>query len=81
MVLSGTPHQPMPGKAVGYAVGEGENPNTIVLTPTNPDGLPAETLMSPAPGAKGDPIRQRGIKVFHLGLLQYPFQGLSGKSG
>ena len=73
MVLSGTPHQPMPGKAVGYAVSEGSNPKTIVIRSTKPAGLQAETLMSPVPGAKGDPIRQRGIKVFHIGLLEYPF--------
>jgi hypothetical protein len=63
----------MPGKKVGYAVGEGGNPNTITITPTGDDGLSAEKLMSPAPGAKGDPVRQRGIKVFHVGLVQSAF--------
>jgi hypothetical protein len=80
MVVTGTPQQGMPGKAVGYKVGEGSTPNTIVLTPSKPEGLKAETLMSPAPGAKGDPVRQRGIKVFHVGLLQsaYTNRGQSG---
>lgn len=73
MVVTGAPQQGMPGKAVGYTVGEGGNPNTITITPTGDKGLPAEKLMSPAPGAKGDPVRQRGIKVFHVGLLQSAF--------
>jgi hypothetical protein len=73
MVVTGAPQQGMPGKKVGYAVGEGGNPNTITITPTGDDGLSAEKLMSPAPGAKGDPVRQRGIKVFHVGLVQSAF--------
>ena len=73
MVVTGAPQQGMPGKAVGYTVGEGDNANTITVTPTGDEGLSAEKLMSPAPGAKGDPIRQRGIKVFHVGLLQSAF--------
>jgi hypothetical protein len=36
--------------------------------------------MSRAPGAKGDPVRQRGIKVFHVGLLQSAFVN-KGRSG
>jgi hypothetical protein len=80
MVVTGTPQQGMPGKAVGYAISEGKTPNTIVITPTKPEGLPAEALMSPAPGAKGDPIPQRGIKVFHIGLLENPFVN-RGESG
>jgi len=73
MVVTGTPQQGMPGKAVGYALSEGASPNIIVITPTKDEGLPAEELMSPAPGAANDPIRQRGIKVFHVGLLENPF--------
>jgi hypothetical protein len=80
MVVTGTPQQGMPGKAVGYAISEGTTPNTIVITPTKAEGLPAEGLMSPAPGAKGDPVRQRGIKVFHIGLLENPFIN-RGESG
>jgi hypothetical protein len=80
MVVTGAPQQGIPGKAVGYTVGEGGNANTITITPTGDNGLPAVNLMSPAPGAKGDPIRQRGIKVFHVGLLESAFVN-SGTSG
>jgi hypothetical protein len=80
MVVTGAPQQGMPGKAVGYKVGEGANPNIITITPTKKAGLPAEKLMSPAKGAKNDPVRQRGIKVFHIGLLQSPFIN-SGSTG
>ncbi len=73
MVVTGTPQQGMPGKAVGYAISEGGTPNTIVISPTKGEGLPAESLMSPAPGVKHDPVPQRGIKVFHVGLLESPF--------
>ena len=73
MVVTGTPQQGMPGKAVGYAISEGGTPNTIVISPTKDEGLPAESLMSPAPGVKHDPVPQRGIKVFHVGLLESPF--------
>jgi len=80
MVVTGAPQQGIPGKAVGYTVGEGGNANTITITPTGDKGFAAEKLMSPAPGAKGDPVRQRGIKVFHVGLLQSAFVN-SGNSG
>ena len=73
MVVTGTPQQGMRGKAVGYTISEGKTPNNIVITPTSEAGLPAESLMSPAPGAKLDPEPQRGIKVFHIGLLESPF--------
>lgn len=76
MVVTGAPQQGMPGKAVGYKVGEGANAQTIAITPTKEGGLPAEGLMSPAKGAKNDPVRQRGIKVFHVGLLQSAFVNL-----
>ncbi|MCZ6534061.1 MAG: hypothetical protein O7A08_14000, partial [SAR324 cluster bacterium] len=74
MVVTGAPQQGMPGKKVGYAVSQGGNSNTYAITPTKPGGLMAEQLMSPAPGAAGDPIRQRGIKVFHIGFLASPFK-------
>jgi hypothetical protein len=80
MVVTGAPQQGMPGKAVGYVVGEGGNAATITITPTGDKGLPADKLMSPAPGAKGDPVRQRGIKVFHVGLVQSAFVN-AGSSG
>ncbi|MHA1153402.1 MAG: hypothetical protein ACTSQ7_12210 [Alphaproteobacteria bacterium] len=80
MMVTGAPQQGLPGKAVGYTVGEGDNENTFVITPTGDRGLPAETLMSPAPGAKADPIRQRGLKVIHIGFQQSAFHN-RGKSG
>ncbi len=80
MVVTGAPQQGMPGARVGYKVGEGDKPGIITLTPTKPEGLKAASLMSPAPGAKGDPVRQRGIKVFHVGLLQSAFIN-RGRSG
>ena len=80
MAMTGAPQQGLHGKAVGYTVDQGGNENTYVLTPTKPAGLPAPTLLSPAPGAKGDPVRQRGIKLFHVGLLQSAFRN-TGASG
>ncbi len=80
MLVTGTPQQGLPGKAVGYAVGEGDNDRTFRITPTGDKGLPAEALVSPAPGAKGDPIRQRGLKVLHIGFMQSAFFN-RGKTG
>lgn len=73
MLVTGAPQQGLPGAKVGYAVGEGEDENTFVITPTGAAGLPAETLTSPAPGAALDPIPQRGIKVIHIGFMQSAF--------
>ncbi len=73
MMVTGAPQQGLPGKAVGYTVGEGGNEKTFVITPTGEQGLPAVALMTPAPGAKGDPIRQRGLKVIHIGFQQSAF--------
>ncbi len=73
MMVTGAPQQGLPGKAVGYTVGEGGNENTFIIKPTGEQGLPAATLMSPAPGAKADPIRQRGLKVIHIGFQQSAF--------
>jgi hypothetical protein len=73
MVVTGTPQQGMPGKVIGYKVSEGTNKNTIAVIATRPEALQAEKLVSPAPGGKNDPVRQRGIKVFHVGLLESPF--------
>ena len=53
MLVGGAPQQGLPGAAVGYTVEEGGNENTFVIVPQFPDeGLPAEDLMTPAPGAK-----------------------------
>ena len=79
MMVTGAPQQGLPGKAVGYTVGEGGNENTFVITPTGAQGLPAEALESPAPGAKGDPIRQRGLKVIHIGFQQSAFRNRGGR--
>jgi hypothetical protein len=68
MLVGGAPQQGMPGAAVGYSVEEGSNENTFVIVPSSDEGLEAEKLMTPAPGAKGDPVRQRGLKVVHVGL-------------
>lgn len=80
MMVTGAPQQGLPGKAVGYTVSEGANENTFVITPTGQQGLPAAKLMSPAPGAKADPIRQRGLKVIHIGFQQSAFHN-RGQSG
>jgi len=68
MLVTGAPQQGMPGAAIGYSVSQGDNLNTFVITPTKEEGLAADVIMTPAKGAGGDPIRQRGIKVVHVGL-------------
>ena len=70
MLVTGAPQQGLPGKRVGYTVREGGR-NTFVIEPAT--GLPAMTLVSPTPGSALDPIRQRGIKVFHIGFKHRPF--------
>ena len=68
MLVTGAPQQGMPGAAIGYSVSQGDNLNTFVISPSGEEGLAADVIMSPAKGAAGDPIRQRGIKVVHVGL-------------
>jgi hypothetical protein len=68
MLVTGAPQQGMPGGAIGYSVSQGDNLNTFVISPSGEEGLAADVIMSPAKGAAGDPIRQRGIKVVHVGL-------------
>lgn len=80
MLVTGAPQQGLPGKAVGYTVGEGGDENTFQFAPSDEAGIDAATLMSPAPGAKGDPVRQRGIKVIHIGFQQSAFLN-AGSSG
>ena len=80
MLVTGAPQQGLPGKKVGYLVGEGDNDNTFVIEPASDGALPADKLMSPAPGSKMDPIRNRGIKVFHVGFMQSAFY-ITGKTG
>jgi hypothetical protein len=72
MLVTGAPQQGLPGKAVGYTVEGGDDPNVYIFTATG-DGMDAATLMSPSPGAKGDPVRQRGIKVIHIGFRKSAF--------
>lgn len=78
MLVTGAPQQGLPGKKVGYRVSEGKNDNTFSIEPTSDGGLPVDKAMSPAPGSKMDPIRQRGIKVFHVGFLQSAFVNKTG---
>lgn len=73
MLVTGAPQQGLPGKKVGYTVSAGVNDNTFQITPTAESGLGVDQLMSPAPGAKLDPIPQRGIKVIHIGFQQSAF--------
>jgi len=68
MLVTGAPQQGMPGAAIGYSVSQGDNLNTFVISPSGDNGLAAEVIMTPAKGAGGDPVRQRGIKVVHVGL-------------
>ena len=79
MLVTGAPQQGLPGKAVGYTVGEGSEPNIFAIVPTGEKAVVAETLMTPAPGAKGDPIRQRGLKVIHVGFRQNAFINGGGR--
>jgi hypothetical protein len=78
MLVTGAPQQGLPGKKVGYKVGEGGNGNTFAIEPSSDAGLPVDKAVSPTPGSKMDPIRQRGIKVFHVGFLQSAFVNKSG---
>ena len=73
MLVTGAPQQGMPGKVVGYAVGEGRNQNNITITPTSQEGLNIDKLISPAPGAKLDPVPSHGIKVIHVGFFESAF--------
>ncbi|MDA7948894.1 MAG: hypothetical protein MPJ78_15635 [Hyphomicrobiaceae bacterium] len=68
LLVAGTPQQALPGRTVGYTVSEGENPNTFVITPKTPGGLEVPNIVSNAPGAARDPIRQYGIKIVHVGM-------------
>lgn len=73
MLVTGAPQQGLPGAKVGYSVGESDDENVFVITPTGDAGLPAKSLHSPAPGAALDPIPQHGIKVIHIGFMQSAF--------
>jgi len=66
ILVVGTPQQGLPAAISGLSIREGENQHTFVITPES-GGAQAETLLSPAPGAAFDPVRQRGIKIIHIG--------------
>ena len=68
LLVAGTPQQGLPGRAVGYTVSEGKTPSTFVITPTIQSGLEVAKIVSNAPGASHDPIRQYGIKIIHIGM-------------
>ncbi len=80
MMVSGAPQQGLPGKAVGYTVEEGDDESTFAIIPTDANGLNADSLIPPAPGAKEDPIKNRGIKVIHIGFQESAFLNM-GDSG
>lgn len=81
MLVTGAPQQGLPGAKVGYGVEDGDDENTFLITPTDENGMPAETLTSPAPGSKLDPAPNKGIKVIHIGFQQSAFlnRGAVGK--
>ena len=80
LLVSGTPQQGLPGRTAGYTVSEGGNENTFVITPTAQEGIDAEKLTTQVPGAKLDPIPQRGIKIVHVGMsMAFVSRGESGK--
>ncbi len=80
MLVTGAPQQGLPGKVLGYTVQDGEFDNVFLITPTDEAGVPADMAMSPAPGSKEDPVRNKGIKVIHIGFQQSAFfnRGSSG---
>jgi len=80
MLVTGAPQQGLPGAAVGYTVDEGGDENVFLINPVDGGELVAENLMAGSPGAKTDPIRQRGIKVLHIGFQQSAFLN-SGEVG
>lgn len=80
LLVAGTPQQALPGRTVGYTVAEGHNQNTFVITPKSPDGITAEKIVADAPGAKSDPIPQRGIKIVHVGMkMAFVSRGSNGR--
>lgn len=69
LLVAGTPQQGLPGRQSGFVVEEGDNENTFRIIPNRRDGLEPAKLISPAPGAAFDPIRQHGIKIIHIGRV------------
>jgi hypothetical protein len=80
LLVAGTPQQGLPGRTAGYTVSQGRNENTFVIMPKTPDGLAAAALMTQVPGAKRDPLPQRGIKIVHVGMkMAFVSRGESGR--
>jgi len=69
LLVAGTPQQGLPDNATDHIITEGNTKNTFFIIPKLQDGLLPETLVSPTPGAKDDPIPQRGIKIIHIGRV------------
>ena len=71
ILVTGAPQQGLPSKKLGYTVREASG-NTFAIELNAPGGIRAQDMMSLSPGASSDPIRQRGIKVFHIGFRARP---------
>ncbi len=69
LLVAGTPQQGLPASQSGFEVKQGKNENTFVIEPTVQGGLKPENMLSPALGAAFDPIRQRGVKIIHIGRV------------
>lgn len=80
LLVAGTPQQGLPGRTAGYTVAQGKNENTFVIMPKTPNGLKASELKTPVPGAKRDPVPQRGIKIVHVGMkMAFVSRGTKGR--
>jgi len=80
MMVTGAPQQGLPGAAIGYTISEEDDENIFVITSTEGGALIAENIKSGAPGAANDRVRQRGIKVIHIGFQESAFDN-AGTSG
>ena len=67
LLTVGAPQQGLPDDATGHQISQGDNPNTFKIIPVKKDGLLPDKLVSPAPGARLDPVPLRGIKIVHVG--------------
>ncbi len=80
LLVAGTPQQAITSRLAGYTVTQGKNPNTFVITPSKPEGMPPKTLTAAAPAAQQDPIPQKGIKIIHIGRnMAFTNRGKAGK--
>ncbi|MEM7069194.1 MAG: hypothetical protein AAF478_09945 [Pseudomonadota bacterium] len=67
ILVTGTPQQGLPAQKTGLEITEGSNPYTFVIRAKGGEELIGDKLLSPARAASKDPIRQRGIKIIHIG--------------